>query len=376
MHFTISKNVIWKSLQKVVGVIPSKTTIPILENVLLELKENVLHLTGTDLEICVSTEVLANGVENGACTVPAKSLNDILRELPDVPIEMMLDESNRLHIKTDKGLYKLVSQPRDEFPSIVVEDSEGEIEIDAEFLKRMLDKTIFAASTDELRPSLMGVYFQLLEDELRCVATDGHRLVKFANRSYASPDFQTNVIVPSKALQLVLKSLDSDTDNSKKKVKFSVGENHVIFRFDETYIYTKIIEGQYPKYENVIPLNNDKKMIANKDELISSVRRVSIFSNTITHQVKFFLQNNIMQISSEDIEFGGEGTEKMEIKYFDEEMEIAYNAVYMLDILKHMDTDEVEFMLSDSVSAAVIYPSAQKENEELMMLLMPIRIKE
>jgi DNA polymerase III subunit beta len=376
MHFTVSKNVFLKSLQKVVGVIPSKTTIPILENVLLELKENTLHLTGTDLEICVSTELQVNGLESGACTVPAKSLNDILRELPDVPVELTLDESNRLLLKTDKGLYKLVSQPKDEFPSIVVEDSEGELSIKSDSLIRMIEKSIFAVSTDELRPSLMGVYFQITETELRCVATDGHRLVRFSDRDYTSPDFQKSVIVPTKALNLTLRSIDNTGSNDENRIKFSIGENHVIFRFADTFIYSKIIEGQYPKYENVIPLNNDKKMIVSREELMSSVRRVSIFSNLITHQIKFLLENTKVTISSEDIEFGGEGNEELAVNYDGEQMEIGYNAVYMLDILKHIDTDDVMFMLKDSISAAVIYPISQKNNEDLMMLLMPIRINE
>ena len=376
MDFTTSKNDLYKSLQKVIGVIPSKTTIPILENILLELKENSLQLTGTDLEICVSTELKVNGVQNGSCTVPAKSLNDILRELPDVPLKLKLDEEGKLHLKTDKGFYKLMSQPKEEFPSIVVEESEGDLEIDSSFLSRMIDKTVFAVSHDELRPSLMGVYFQLNENEFKCVATDGHRLVKIANSKYKSADFQKSVIVPTKALNLIIKNLEPGTDKDDSKVKFSIGENHVIFRMADTYIYSKVIEGQYPKYENVIPNNNDKKLIVKKDELASSVRRVSIFSNVITHQVKFAIENNSVRISSEDIEYGGEGTEVIPAKYSDEAMDIGYNANYILDMLKHMDTEEIQFLLKDSISAAILYPITQRQNEDLMMLIMPIRLNE
>ncbi len=373
MNFTISKSQFYKSLQKIIGVIPSKTTIPILENILLELKDNQLTLTGTDLEICVSTELKVTGIQNGSCTIPAKSLNDILRELPDVPLEFKLDEENKLHLKTDKGLYKLSSQPKDEFPSIVVEESEGHISIESDILARMIDKSIFAVSTDELRPGLMGVYFQLLEDEFRCVSTDGHRLVKIANTAYKSVDFQKSVIVPTKALSLVLKNLESQEN---KQVTFSIGENHVIFKMNDTFVYSKIIEGQYPKYENVIPLNNDKKLFVNRDELSSSVKRVSIFSNLITHQIKFLIEENKMIISSEDIEFGGEGSEAINVRYTEEKMEIGYNAVYIFDVLRHMDTEEVLILLKDPVSAAVVYPSTQKENENLMMLIMPIRLNE
>lgn len=376
MNFTVSKSIIYKSLQKIIGVIPSKTTIPILENVLLELKDDTLHLTGTDLEICVSTEVKVNGVQSGTCTVPAKSLNDILRELPDVPIEITLDEENRLHLKTDKGLYKLVAQPKDEFPSIVVEDSEGKMELESGALARLIDKTIFAVSGDELRPTLMGVYFQLLEEELRCVATDGHRLVKISNRNYKSPDFQKSVIVPTKALSLVLKNLDSLPEKTETNVSFSVGENHVIFRFHDTFIYSKIIEGNYPKYENVIPMNNEKKLIVNRDELSSSVKRVAIFSNLLTHQIKFQIENDSMTISSEDVEFGGEGSEEIAVTFNEEKMEIGYNAMYILDVLRHVDTEDILIKLSDIVSAAIVNPTTQQENEELMMLIMPIRLNE
>jgi len=376
MDFTTSKNDFYKSLQKVIGVIPSKSTIPILENVLLELKDNTLQLTGTDLEICVSTELQVNGVENGSCTVPAKSLNEILRELPDVPLKLKLDDEGKLHLTTNKGLYKLMSQVKDEFPSIVVEESEGDIEIEHSFLSRMIDKTIFAVSTDELRPSLMGVYFQINEEEFRCVATDGHRLVKIANTTYKSSDFSKSVIVPTKALSLVSKNLESTSEKEESKVKFSIGENHVIFRMSDTYVYSKVIEGQYPKYENVIPNNNEKKLLVNKAELASSVRRVSIFSNLITHQIKFSLDENSIKISSEDIEFGGEGSEEIPAKYTDEPMDIGYNANYILDILKHTDTEEIEFLLNDSVSAAILNPSTQRQNENLMMLIMPIRLND
>jgi len=376
MHFTVSKNILYKGLQRVIGVIPSKTTIPILENILLELKENTLHITGTDLEICISTEIDVNGTQNGSNTVPAKSLNDILRELPDVPIEVKLDDENKLHLKTERGLYKLLSQPKDEFPSIVVEESEGKIDVEMAVLQRMIGKTVFAVSSDELRPSLMGVYFQLSEDEFRCVATDGHRLAKIINSGLKSPDFQKSVIVPTKALGLVLKNLENTSENEGQNVNFSIGENHVIFRMDGTFIYSKIIEGQYPKYENVIPLNNDKKMLVNRDELSASLKRVSIFSNLITHQIKFLIEGNKAIISSEDIEYGGEGSEEVAVSYNAEKMEIGYNGIYVLDVLRHLDTDEALFLLKDSVSAAVIYPSSQMPDEELMMLVMPIRLTE
>lgn len=374
MHFTVSKGVFQKGLQKVVGVIPTKTTIPILENVLLELQGNKLQVTGTDLEICISTEVSVNGELDGACTVPAKALNEILRELPEVPIDILLEDENKISIRTKNGLYKLGSQPKEEFPSIVLEESEGQIEIEREVLSRMINKTIFAVSTDELRTTLMGVYFQLLPEEFRCVATDGHRLVKINNKKIKSPEFQKNVIVPTKALALILRNLESSDDIHTVQISF--GENHIVFRFSETFIYSKIIEGQYPKYENVIPMDNDKKMIVNKDELAAAVKRVAIFSNSFTHQVKFDIKTDALKISSEDIEYGGEGTEEITVKYDLEEMEIGYNGLYVLELIRNLNTDEVVFVLKDSISAAIVTPITQLENEDLMMLIMPIRLNE
>lgn len=372
MKFTVAKSVLQKALQKVVGVIPSKTTIPILENVLLELQENKLQITGTDLEICISTTINVNGTADGSTTVPAKSLNEILRELPEIPIEIQSDEQNKISIRTPNGLYRLASQPKDEFPTIVLEESEGQFDIDANLLARMITRTIFAVSTDELRATLMGVYFQLMKEGFRCVATDGHRLVKIHNNMFKSPDFQKNVIVPTKALSLILRNIEAL--DAPRNINIAFGENHLIFKLDETFIYSKIIEGQYPKYENVIPIDNDKKLIINRDQLAAAVRRVAIFSNSYTHQIKFTIQSNLLKISSEDIEYGGEGNEELEVKYDSAPMEIGYNGLYILDLIKNIDTDEVVFLLKDSVSAAIVTPIAQKPNEELMMLIMPIRL--
>jgi len=372
MHFTVSKGILQKGLQKVVGVIPTKTTIPILENVLLELQGNELKVTGTDLEICISTEVVVNGEMDGSCAIPAKALNEILRELPEIPIEFQLEDQNKISIRTQNGLYKLGSQPKEEFPTITLEQSEGQIDIESDLLARMINKTIFAVSTDELRTTLMGVYFQLMAEEFRCVATDGHRLVKIRTMEVKSPDFQKNVIVPTKALSLMLRNLESLEE--PQPIKISFGESHLIFSLDETFIYSKIIEGQYPKYENVIPIDNDKKMIVNKAELGAAVRRVAIFSNSFTHQIKFVIENDKLKISSEDIEYGGEGQEEIAVKYDAEILEIGYNGLYILDLIKNIDTDEVVFLLKDSVSAAIVTPVTQKTNEDLMMLIMPIRL--
>jgi DNA polymerase-3 subunit beta len=376
MHFIVNKAPFFNALQKIVGVIPSKTSIPILGNILLDLSDNKLKITGTDLEISISTEINIESEEEGTITVPAKLLVDIVRELPDVPIEVVSDSRSNITLKTEKGVYRLVGETKDEFPNIIIEENEGEITLNSKKLSRMINKTIFAVTTDELRTSLMGVYFEILEGELRFVATDGHRLSKIVDKAFHSDVYQKSMIVPTKALNLILKNIESISNKEGEIISITVGENHATFHWSGTSIYTKLIEGKYPKYENVIPQDNDVSLLVERDSLFSSVRRVSIFSNSITHQVRFLISDNQMVIRSEDVEFGGEASEVLAVEFSGESLEIGYNAHYLLDILKNVDTKEAVLLLKSSKSAALIYPTEQHEGEELQMLLMPIRLSD
>jgi DNA polymerase-3 subunit beta len=376
MHFTVHKAQFLNALQKIIGVIPSKTSIPILSSLLLELEDNKLTLTGTDLEISISTALTVKAENNGSISVPAKLLADIVRELPDVPIEIISDDQSNVTLKTDRGVYRLSGEPKNEFPNIIIAETEGSYQINSNKLRRMITKTIFAVTTDELRIALMGILFQISENELRLVATDGHRLSKIVDNKFSSEMFGKNLIVPTKALYLLLKNIDSITLKDGIEITVSVGDNHVTFKWDGTSVYTKLIEGKYPKYESVIPFDNEFRLIVEREALVASVRRVSIFSNTITHQVRFIIGEKQMEIRSEDVEFGGEANEILPVDYSGVNMEIAYNANYMLDILKNVDTKDVVFLMKNSKSAALIYPSEQKEGEELQMLLMPIRLTE
>lgn len=376
MHFTVHKTQLLNALQKIIGVIPSKTSIPILSSLLLELNENQLTLTGTDLEISVSTQLSVKAEMNGAITVPAKLLADIVRELPEVPIEIISDDQSNITLKTDRGVYRLSGESKNEFPNIIVSETEGDFRINSNKLKRMITKTIFAVTTDELRTALMGILFQISENELRLVATDGHRLSKIMDTKFLSEIFGKSLIVPTKALNLLMKNIDTISVRDGLDVTVSVGNNHLTFAWEGTSLYTKLIEGKYPKYESVIPFDNEFRLLVEREALVASVRRVSIFSNTITHQVRFIISEKQMEIRSEDVEFGGEANEILSVDYTGENFEIAYNANYMLDILKNIDTKDVVFLMKNSKSAALVYPSEQKEGEDLQMLIMPIRLAE
>ncbi len=371
MKFRVNRKDIHQAIQKIIGVVPVKTTIPILSNILFDLHGNDLSLTGTDLEVSISTNIEVQGDEDGAVAIPAKILFEIVRELPDVPMELACDEDYKISLNTEQGFYKLSGEAKDEFPKIVVEEGMGSFEIEAGRFSNMVDKTSFAVSTDELRTTLMGVFMKVMANELRMVATDGHRLVKIEDKNFQSPGLEQEAIVPTKALNLLTKNLNGNTD-----ISVSISDDHVVFKLSDTTIFSKSIEGQFPNYERVIPADNDKKVIINRQLLSSSVRRVSIFSNSITHQIRLSVSNGALEIQSEDIEFGGEAREKVDADYSGDGVDVGYNANYLLDILKHIESNEVELRLKDPVSAGIIYPVGQEDGEDVLMLLMPIRLND
>ncbi|MFQ5823347.1 MAG: DNA polymerase III subunit beta [bacterium] len=371
MKFKVNKKKFNQAIQNIIGVIPLKTTIPILGNILLNLENDDLTIIGTDLEVSISTRIKVQGEADGGVAIPARVLFEIVRELPDIPMEILCDEENKITITTEKGFYRLSGEAKEDFPKISIEESEGSISIDSERLARMINQTIFAVSIDELRTTLMGVYLQVMENELRMVSTDGHRLVKIIDKNFSSKNFQKDLIIPTKTLNLLLKNLIN-----KVKLNVKLSEDHIVIELGDTTILSKSIEGQFPNYERVIPLDNDKEVRINRELLNSSVRRVSIFSNSITHQIRLSISKDLVKIQSEDIEFGGEAEEIINAEYNGEDLEIGYNANYILDVLRHLETDEVIFKLKDPNSAGIIYPSTQKEDEDLLMLLMPIRLNE
>ncbi|MFQ5601784.1 MAG: DNA polymerase III subunit beta [bacterium] len=371
MKFKVNQKDFFQAIQNIIGVVPVKTTIPILSNVLVILEENELTLTGTDLEISISTKINVQGTEDGAVAVPAKILFEIVRELPDIPLEFATDEEFKITLRTEKGLYRLSGETKEDFPKITIENILGTFTIPADQFNRMINKTIFAVSTDELRTTLMGVYLKVMENELRMVSTDGHRLVKVEYQNLKGLEIQTESIVPTKALNLLLKNIPANGD-----VKVNLSEDHIIFVLDNTTILSKCIEGQFPNYERVIPTENDKRIILNREMISASVRRVAIFSNSITHQIRLSISNNKINIQSEDIEFGGEAQESIDAEFTGEELEIGYNANYFLDILRHLETEDVILEVKDPISAGIIYPGSQNKNEKILMLLMPIRLNE
>jgi DNA polymerase-3 subunit beta len=370
MKFSILQSVLLEGLQTISGVVPTRSTTPILENILFNLEDKSLKITGTDLEVSITTEVtVQDASEVGAIALPAKVITEMVRSLPDIPIHFESDKNNRIKITTDKGFYQVAGISKDNFPEMPSFAEENQFEIDNNLLLRMFGKTIFAVSSEELRPALMGVFIQIMQDELRMVATDGHRLSKILKKEFQFEGSPVRMIIPPKAVQSAIKNL-----NEEGTTRISFDESSICFVFDKTTLYTRLVEGEYPDYERVIPRDNKKVMTVDKNMLIASVKRVSLFSSALTHQIRFSLSSGKLEVCSEDVDIGGEAKEELSVEYTDEELEIGYNAQYVLDILKHINTKDVNFHLSTPVRAALVTPGSQEDNESFIMLIMPIKL--
>jgi DNA polymerase III subunit beta len=367
MKFNVSSNDLNGGLSAVIGAVPSKATLPILETILFESEDGRLKLTATDLEISIIEYIDAEIEEEGAVAIPAKRLLETLRQLPNIPVFFEVDEAHNVEFKTDKGKYKLVGEEADEFPEIP--DMEGGLALntDTKLLQNAIQKTMFAVSTDDLRPAMMGVFFDIGTDETKFVATDGHRLVRFVNSNFTS-DEPLSFIVPDKALNLVSKALDA------ADCELVVSDDHAQFKSGSTIVITRLINEQYPNYESVIPRDNDKELLIDKNQMLSTVRRVSVFSSTTTRQIRLQLEADKLTIRAEDIDMSSEAKETISCEYGGEGMEIGFNAKYLADVLSNVDGDEAKFEFSTPNRAGIVKPAEEEEGEQMLMLVMPVML--
>lgn len=367
MKFSVSSGDLVQGLSAVVGAVPTKATMPILETVLFETEDGKVKLCATDLEVSIVEYVDADITSEGAVAVPARRLLETLRQLPDIPVLFEVDEKGNVKFKTDKGNYKLAGEKAADFPAIPSLEDGQIIKTSTESLVRAIQKTSFAVSSDDLRPAMMGVYFQLGPEESRIVATDGHRLVRLIKRDLVAQN-PTSFIVPQKALNLVQKALDGiDCD-------LTISKEHVRFRSGSTLVITRLINETYPNYESVIPRENDKEMKVNRDQMLATVKRVSIFSSSTTRQIRLQMKPDELIIAAEDIDMSSEAKEAIGCEYGDPEMEIGFNARYLSDVLGNIDDPEVLFEFSTPNRAGIVRPSVQDEDEDMLMLVMPVML--
>lgn len=369
MKFTVFSNDLQKALSKIISVVPSKSTLPVLENILFELSGNSLKLTATDLEIYMTIEMAVGGIQDGRLAIPAKRFNETVRAITNMDLEIVADQTtNKITMKTAQGEYKMTGETAENFPVEMKVKGQQSLEIDGALFKGIIHKSIFAVSSDELRPAMMGVLLQWKGTELHAVATDGHRLVKIIQYDVAQTKVDREVIIPAKALNQLSKLLDTGTMN------LTLGETNVMFELNDFQLISRIVDEKYPNYESVIPIDNDKKLTVNRQAMVSAVRRCALYSNTITNQIRLFLSQSELRVSAEDIDFGGEAKEVVSCEFTDEPMEIGFNAKYIEDALTHLDTDNVEFEFSLPTRAGVIRPLQAPEKQDVLLLVMPVRL--
>ena len=369
MKFTVESSELQKALTKISGVVPTKSTLPILENILFSLSGNSLKLVATDLEISMSAVIDVKGSEDGLIAVPAKRVMDTLRALPETQLIFNADIStNKIKMITENGEYNLIGENSQDYPVVPEFKGENEIVFDGELINSMISKTIFSVSSDELRPAMTGLLMKIKNDNIVVAATDGHRLVRVIYKKVKSAKQHKDIIIPSKALSLVSKTIENGT------CTLTVNATHVKFSYKNFTLVSRLIEESYPNYESVIPLDNERKLTVERNTLLSSVKRVSLYSSNTTHQIRFSLKKNELKITAEDVDFGGEARERINCVYNSDDLEIGFNANYIFDILSHIDSTEVVFSFSSAVKAAIITPATAKENEDLLMLVMPMRL--
>ncbi|NQU68008.1 MAG: DNA polymerase III subunit beta [Candidatus Marinimicrobia bacterium] len=369
MFFSIDKTKLQSSLIQLNKVIPTRSTLPIISCVLFDIRKDGIELRATDLEITLSIFVNSEIKETGMIAIPIKTLLDITQELDEGDLSFEITDIGKIIINTHYGKYTIMGKQADEFPAIPTIDQANELLLKSDDLTEMIDNTVYAVSKDEMKPALQGVLLQVKENQLITVATDGHRLVRYIKDQAKGQAFEGQVVMPSKFLSLIRNQLSNIKDLALK-----ISENHVQISFDDTTIYSRIIKQRFPDYESVIPQDNDKKLVVNKNELLSSVKRVSIFSNKSTRQISLSITKDSLTISTEDPENITTGKETIACVYEGEPLLIGYNAQYLKEVLAHQKDDDINVKLKTPVSATIFTHKTKKEN--IVTLLMPIRIND
>ena len=367
MRFTITRENLLQGLGAVAGSIPARTTLPVLSNILIEAEEGGVRMSGTDLDTAVSVRVTAEVAEPGAITAPAKKLQEIARELPGAT--EINTQGDSIFINSGRSRFKLNGLPRDEFPAFPKVEFAESWKVTGADLQRLITHVSFAASTEETRPILNGVLWQLRDGDMRMVATNGHRLAKMTLPVESGGDVPAaDLIVHPKALGQVQRLFPGDTP-----VEVARSENHLGFRSETVQVFTRLIEGPYPNYEQVIPKDNDKNMVADKTALTQAVRRMAIVASDQTHRIRMSLGGPMLRFSVESPDLGA-ANEELPVEYDGEPLEIGFNAQYLLELLRYMPTDEVKMTFKAPERAATIQPLGNEDTPEYLCLVMPLRL--
>ncbi len=370
MKFIVSSTYLLKQLQVLGGVINSSNTLPILDNFLFELDNNKLTVSASDLETTMSSTVDVESDSEGSIALPAKLLLDTLKTFPEQPLTFVVEDNHTVEISSNHGKYALAYADGNEFPKSVTLEDPTTTMISGDILATAISKTIFAAGNDDLRPVMSGVFFQFSSDGLTFVSTDAHKLVKYT-REDVSANQSAEFIMPKKPLNLLKGILAGNEDD----VKIEYNESNACFTFDNSVLICRLIDGKYPNYEAVIPKENPNKLTIDRTQFLNSVRRVSIFSNKTTHQIRLKIAGAELNISAEDIDYSNKAEERLNCDYRGDDMQIGFNSRFLTEMLNNLSSDEVQLEMSLPNRAGILTPvDGLDEGEKVTMLVMPVML--
>ncbi|WP_437919396.1 DNA polymerase III subunit beta [Sphingobacterium sp. LRF_L2] len=370
MRFIVSTSILLKQLQAISGASSSSTVLPILENFLFEIKDNLLTISATDLQTSMVTSLQIEAKEEGRVAMPSKILIETLKTLPDQPVAFSVDTNTlAIEISAGDGKYKLSGENADDFPKIPIVDNVSTVALGASILSEAINKTIFAVSNDELRPAMSGVLVQLAEQSITFVSTDAHKLVRY-RRTDVGSDKPASLILPKKALTLLKSSLPSDDT----VVSIEYNNTNAFFQFGNIHLICRLIDERYPDYEAVIPQVNPNKLTVDRLLFLNTLRRVVIFANKTTHQVRLKISGSELHISAEDLDFSNEAHERLSCQFEGQDMEIGFNAKFLVEMLNNLSSSEVVIEMSTPNRAGLLIPAIKEDNEDILMLVMPVML--
>ena len=370
MKFIVSSTYLLKQLQVLGGVINSSNTLPILDNFLFELKDSKLTVSASDLETTMSSTLDVESDKDGSIALPARLLLDTLKTFPEQPLTFVIEDNNTVEISSNHGKYALAYADGNEFPKAVELDNPSTTTIAGDILATAISKTIFAAGNDDLRPVMSGVFFQFSTEGLTFVATDAHKLVKYT-REDVKADQVAEFIMPKKPLNL-LKGILAASDDA---VTIEYNDSNAKFTFENSVLVCRLIDGKYPNYEAVIPKENPNKLTIDRTQFLNSVRRVSIFSNKTTHQIRLKIAGAELNISAEDIDYSNKAEERLTCDYQGDDMQIGFNSRFLTEMLNNLNADEVQLEMSLPNRAGILTPiDGLDDGEHVTMLVMPVML--
>jgi len=370
MNFIVSSNVLLKHLQSISGVLTTNNSLPILDNFLFEINESELVVSASDVETTMTTTLEISATESGNIAIPAKLLLDILKNLPEQPCTFLVDNVNYgIEISYDNGKSKMVGFNGDDYPKSPRIQNGTSIRLSADIISRAINKTIFATGNDELRPVMSGVFCQFSPAEILFVATDAHKLVRY-KRTDIVTESNGAFILPKKPLNLLKSNL-----NPAEEVLLDYNDSNAVFTFGDIVLSCRLVDGKYPNYEAVIPKENPNVLTIDRLQFLSSIKRVSIFANKSTHQIKLHIAGSELSISAEDLDFSNESKERLTCVFDGDDMEIGFNARFLMEMLSNLDSTEVKIQMSVPSRAGLLIPAnSDNENEDILMLVMPVML--